>query len=64
MFHLLAILVYKPRSDELTKGRVVILFFDQFKTDIHPTPSFETLEAIFAHNDIGKITTMLSALHG
>ena len=38
---------HEPRADQRAGG-VGILVSDQFKTDIHPLPSFKTLEAISA----------------
>ena len=39
---------HEPRADQRTRGGVGILVSDQLKTDIHPLPSFKTLEAISA----------------
>ena len=39
---------HEPRADQRTRGGVGILVSDQLKTEIHPLPSFKTLEAISA----------------
>ena len=39
---------HEPRAGQRAGGGVGILVSDQFKTDIHPLPSFKTLEAISA----------------
>ena len=39
---------HEPRADQRAGGGVGILVSDQFKTDIHPLPSFKTFEAISA----------------
>ena len=40
---------HEPRADQRAGRGVGILVSDQLKTDIHPFPSFKTLEAISAH---------------
>ena len=40
--------LHEPRADQRAEGGVGILVSDQFKTDIHPVPSFKTFEAISA----------------
>ena len=39
---------HEPRADQRAGGGVGILVSDQLKTDIHPLPSFKTIEAISA----------------
>ena len=39
---------HEPRTDQRAGGGVGILVSDQFKTEIHPLPSFKTFEAISA----------------
>ena len=55
---------HEPRKDQRTGGGVGILVSDQFKTDIHSLPSFETFEAIFASIGNNSFSGSLSACIG
>ena len=60
----LFVFFHEPRKDQRTGGGVGILVSDQFETDIHSLPSFETFEAIFASIGNNSFSGSLSVCIG
>ena len=56
------LLFHEPRADQRTGGGVGIPVNDQFKTDIHPLPSFKMFEDRIGNNSFSGLVVCLYRL--